>query len=90
MAKPTNADVALVEERGEIGNVPELGMMAWLASEGGRKCMWCGRYVKAGELEDCASGPLRTEAGRIIGMIDCAPMCRRCRTRQAEAAEEAD
>lgn len=28
----------------------EMGMMAWLATEGGRKCPACGRYAKAEEL----------------------------------------
>lgn len=27
-----------------------LGMMAWLATEGGRKCPMCGRYAKEAEL----------------------------------------
>lgn len=29
---------------------PEMGMMAWLATEGGRKCPACGRYAKSSEL----------------------------------------
>jgi len=28
----------------------ELSMMAWLATEGGRKCPQCGRFAKADEL----------------------------------------
>lgn len=28
----------------------EMGMMAWLATEGGRKCPACGKYAKADEL----------------------------------------
>jgi len=27
-----------------------LGMMAWMATEGGRKCPMCGRYAKTEEL----------------------------------------
>lgn len=29
---------------------PKLTMMAWLATEGGRKCPMCGRYAKEAEL----------------------------------------
>lgn len=29
---------------------PKLSMMAWLATEGGRKCPMCGRYAKEAEL----------------------------------------
>lgn len=29
---------------------PKLSMMAWLATEGGRKCPMCGRYAKEDEL----------------------------------------
>jgi len=27
-----------------------LDMMTWIATEGGRKCPWCGRYARASEL----------------------------------------
>jgi hypothetical protein len=49
-----------------------LGMMAWYASEGGRKCQHCGKYRKESDLfEEVHRGP-----GIII---DFAPMCRFCR-----------
>ena len=31
-------------------NKPRLTMMAWLSTEGGRKCPVCGRYAKEAEL----------------------------------------
>jgi predicted nucleic acid-binding Zn ribbon protein len=29
---------------------PKMSMMAWLATEGGRKCPACGKYAKAEQL----------------------------------------
>jgi len=29
---------------------PQMGMMLWMATEGGRKCPQCGKYAKASEL----------------------------------------
>lgn len=29
---------------------PIMGMMAWMATEGGRKCPQCGRYARPSEL----------------------------------------
>ncbi len=42
----------------------ELSMMAWLATEGGRKCPACGRYAKAGELGK--TGGLMTQGGVLV------------------------
>lgn len=58
---------------------PRLGMMAWYASEGGRKCMWCGKYRKSADLLDCASGPLVNGEREVVGHIDFPPMCKQCR-----------
>lgn len=52
---------------------PKSSMMAWLASEGGRKCQWCGKYRKSSDLLDCMSHVGDNYA------IDCAPMCSFCR-----------
>jgi hypothetical protein len=35
---------------GSVTPKREMGMMAWLATEGGRKCPACGKYAKAEEL----------------------------------------
>ena len=37
----------------EMKSKPVMSMMAWLATEGGRKCPRCGRYAKAKQLGWC-------------------------------------
>lgn len=34
----------------ENGEPPKMSMMAWMATEGGRKCPTCGKYAKTEEL----------------------------------------
>jgi hypothetical protein len=42
--------VGLGSMTGSVTPKREMGMMAWLATEGGRKCPACGKYAKAVEL----------------------------------------
>jgi hypothetical protein len=45
---------------------PRLGMMAWYATEGGRKCPMCGRYAKEAELGSLGG---YFQMGRVTGYI---------------------
>jgi hypothetical protein len=48
---PTNSPAGIVVS--DACSVPpkrEMSMMAWMATEGGRKCPACGKYAKAEEL----------------------------------------
>lgn len=48
-----------------------LGMMDWYASDGGRRCCYCGRWAKPTDLVS-QGGPIEG------GYLDCAPACKRC------------
>lgn len=74
------------EEQEERDPVVELGYLAWVNSEGGRKCPWCGKYRKRGDLFD-TSGAVAGAHGPIF--IESGPVCRFCREQaQAEAKAE--
>lgn len=45
----------------------ELSMMAWLATEGGRKCPACGKYAKPDQL-GYTGGTIR-ENGVVVGVV---------------------
>jgi hypothetical protein len=42
----------------------ELGMMEWMATEGGRKCPMCGRYAKTQELGNLSHNIQTHDRGR--------------------------
>ena len=44
---------------------PEMGMMLWYATEGGRKCPMCGRYARARDLGNLSF----YTAGSVIARI---------------------
>lgn len=45
-----NTPERLSPAAGSVTPKRELSMMAWLATEGGRKCPQCGKYAKESEL----------------------------------------
>lgn len=47
--RQTNSE-PLPARAGSVTPKRELSMMAWLATEGGRKCPQCGKYAKEAEL----------------------------------------
>jgi hypothetical protein len=50
MKDTTDSLERLSASAGSVAPKREMGMMAWLATEGGRKCPACGKYAKAEEL----------------------------------------
>lgn len=50
MNDTTDSLERLPASAGSVTPKREMGMMAWLATEGGRKCPVCGRYAKESEL----------------------------------------
>lgn len=59
-------ELKLVALTGDRHPPPAMGMMAWIATEGGRKCPLCGRYARSEELGSLGGS---FQAGGIRGHL---------------------